>query len=186
MHISQLTFAVSLLTTLASAQDAPSDSYAPTYVHCPSDLQIRPASDGLSPEEQAWRKLRLPNVVESLPAYLQAASIPGLSIDQYMAKVNASNVPITGIAVSGGGSQSGFGGLGMWQALDARYPPAQKAGTGGFVQTLTYMTGLSGGGLYFVAPLYVKLILYPTSLTLNLPGRPTTSAVSPIFVSTQI
>ena len=159
MYISKLTFALSLLTTLTTAQNGPSGSYAPTYVDCPSNLQIRPASDGLSPEEQAWRKLRLPNVVENLPAYLQAASIPGLSVDQYMAKINASNVPITGIAVSGGGSQSGMGGLGVWQAMDARYPPAAKAGTGGFVQTLTYMSGLSGGGLYFVNPLYVEPIL---------------------------
>lgn len=59
------------------------------------------------------------------------------------------------MAISGGGTQSSVGGLGLWQAFDERYPPAVEAGVGGLTQCLTYLTGLSGGGCVTVASLYV-------------------------------
>lgn len=74
-------------------------------------------------------------------------------MDQYLGAVNISNVPIVGLAVSGGGTQSGLGGLGLWQAFDERYAPANAAGTGGLAQCLTYLTGLSGGGFLSVSSL---------------------------------
>ena len=55
------------------------------------------------------------------------------------------------MTISGGGTQSGIGGLGVWQAFDARYARAVSAGTGGLTQVLSYMTGLSGGGAATVA-----------------------------------
>lgn len=69
----------------------------------------------------------------------------------YIQQLNASNSPVVGLSVSGGGTQSGIGGLGVWQAYDARYQPAVDARTGGLVQVLSYITGLSGGGAVTVA-----------------------------------
>jgi len=150
-----LPFVLYLLTLWVgsvSAQNLTSP-YAPTRVTCPANLTIRPAHPGLSPQEKAWRSLRFEQVMKSLAPYLENANITGFQINQYLSKINASTVPIAGLAISGGGSQSGMGGLGLWQAFDARYPPAVKAGTGGLAQCLSYLTGLSGGGLNTVVPL---------------------------------
>lgn len=51
------------------------------------------------------------------------------------------------MAISGGGYVSSLNGLGAYQAMDARYPPAVSARTGGLAQCLTYITGLSGGSI---------------------------------------
>lgn len=51
------------------------------------------------------------------------------------------------MAISGGGYVATLTGLGAYQAMDARYPPALCAKTGGVAQCLTYLTGLSGGSV---------------------------------------
>ena len=144
-----------LLTFLSTVSSAapPSSPYAPTTLKCPKHLAVRSASDGLSSEEKAWRKLRLAEVASSLKSYLPTANIPGFDIDSYLSNIDYTNAPIAGMAISGGGSQSGMGGLGLWQAFDDRYKPSVEAGTGGLVQCLTYLSGLSGGGLTAVLPL---------------------------------
>jgi lysophospholipase len=109
------------------------------------------AWQGLSAEESSWRNTRLTNVVDELKTYLPRANISSFNVTSYISKLNASNAPVVGLAISGGGTQSGLGGLGLWQALDARYPPAVVAGTGGLQQCLSYLTGLSGGGFFTVA-----------------------------------
>jgi lysophospholipase len=126
--------------------------YAPGYVSCPSDLAVRPASSGLSTEEQSWRELRQKEVLNSLGSYLQTANISGFNVTGYLKKINASNVPIAGLAISGGGSQSGMTGLGLYQAFDARNDASVKAGTGGLLQCLSYFSGLSGGGFNTILP----------------------------------
>lgn len=150
-----LTIGLCLLTILSSTILAQSTSspYAPIVVQCPNNLHIRPAKDGLSTQEKQWRKLRFEHVASSLSPYLKTANISGFNITEYTSKINASTVPIAGLAIAGGGSQSGMGGLGLWQAFDNRYAPAVKAGTGGLAQCLSYLSGLSGGGIYTVVPL---------------------------------
>ncbi|OAP62721.1 hypothetical protein AYL99_01948 [Fonsecaea erecta] len=152
MFISFL-FLLVWFSTAAVTQNASSPPYAPTFVQCPSNLRIRPAQNGLSPREQQWRQQRLGNVVKALSSYLTNANISNFQVKQYLSKINASTAPVVGMAISGGGSQSGMGGLGLFQAFDNRYPPAVKAGTGGLVQCLSYLTGLSGGGFTTVLPL---------------------------------
>lgn len=108
---------------------------------------------GLSADEKAWRKTRLEHVVQSLRTYLPNTNLTGFNITNYLSRLNSTNAPVVGLAISGGGSQSGIGGLGIWQAFDNRYPPAVAAGTGGLTQCLTYLTGLSGGGFLTVSAL---------------------------------
>ncbi len=108
-------------------------------------------TQGLSKEETDWRKTRLTHVIQSLETYLPRTNITGFNVTEYISKLKASNAPVVGLAISGGGSQSGMGGLGLWQAFDERYAPAVAAGIGGLQQCLTYLTGLSGGGYMTVA-----------------------------------
>jgi lysophospholipase len=52
--------------------------------------------------------------------------------------------PKIGIAVSGGGYRAAQYGAGVLSALDARNDSAKAAGTGGFLQVTSYLSGLSG------------------------------------------
>ncbi|KAK7215051.1 hypothetical protein V2G26_003054 [Clonostachys chloroleuca] len=133
------------------AQGSGADPYAPVYTSCPQDLSIRAASSGLSDNEKAWRDLHAKQIIPELKSYLTLANISGFDVQQYIDQINATNLPIVGLSVSGGGTQSGLGGLGIWQAYDARNPGAIASRTGGLSQILSYMTGLSGGGAITVA-----------------------------------
>jgi lysophospholipase len=105
----------------------------------------------LSDNEKAWRDLHAKQIIPELQSYLTLANISGFDVQQYINQINATNLPIVGLSVSGGGTQSGLGGLGIWQAYDARNPGAIASRTGGLSQILSYMTGLSGGGAITVA-----------------------------------
>ncbi|KAF5231184.1 hypothetical protein FANTH_13504 [Fusarium anthophilum] len=144
---------VLLLTSLFSftlAQGG-ADPYAPVYTTCPSSLKIRKASDGLSDEESSWREQRAKQMIPNLQDYLKLANISDFNVTNYINKLKTDDVPIVGLSVSGGGTQSGLGGLGVWQAFDARSAVARAARTGGLTQLLSYITGLSGGGAVTVS-----------------------------------
>jgi len=124
----------------------PNGTYAPGYVQCPSDFGLRPAV-GLSPNETAWLQKRRENIVNALTSYLSLANLTDFNTTAYIVNItsNASYVPTSAMAISGGGYDSCLNGLGAYQAMDARYPPAVGARTGGLAQCLTYIMGLSGG-----------------------------------------
>ncbi|KAI3582955.1 acyl transferase/acyl hydrolase/lysophospholipase [Fusarium oxysporum f. sp. albedinis] len=142
-----------LLTSLFSFTLAQSgaDPYAPVYTTCPSSLKIRKASDGLSDEESSWREQRAKQIIPNLENYLKLANITNFNVTNYINKLKSDDVPIVGLSVSGGGTQSGLGGLGVWQAFDARSAIARAARTGGLTQLFSYITGLSGGGAVTVS-----------------------------------
>ncbi|KAF5266373.1 hypothetical protein FOXYS1_2784, partial [Fusarium oxysporum] len=142
-----------LLTSLFSFTLAQSgaDPYAPVYTTCPSSLKIRKASDGLSDEESSWREQRAKQIIPNLEDYLKLANITNFNVTNYINKLKSDDVPIVGLSVSGGGTQSGLGGLGVWQAFDARSAIARAARTGGLTQLFSYITGLSGGGAVTVS-----------------------------------
>lgn len=54
-------------------------------------------------------------------------------------------MPVIAYANSGGGWRSSFTGIGGLRALDASFPAALQQGTGGLLQSMTYLAGLSGG-----------------------------------------
>ncbi|KAF0642659.1 hypothetical protein FPSE5266_05568 [Fusarium pseudograminearum] len=109
------------------------------------------AFTGLSNEESSWRERRAKQMMPNLEDYLKLVKISGFDINGYMDKLKEEDVPIVGLSVSGGGTQSGLGGLGIWKAFDARSDAAIAARTGGLTQLLSYITGLSGGGAVTVS-----------------------------------
>ncbi|RGP76935.1 hypothetical protein FLONG3_5019 [Fusarium longipes] len=149
---SQYLLLLSACSTFALAQEGSgADPYVPVYTQCPRDLRIRPARDGLSDEESSWRERRAKQMMPNLEDYLKLVNITDFNINRYMEKLREDDVPIVGLSVSGGGTQSGMGGLGIWKAYDARSDAAIAARTGGLTQLLSYITGLSGGGAVTVA-----------------------------------
>lgn len=87
----------------------------------------------------------------NLEGYLKLVKITDFDINEYIDKLKEDDVPVVGLSVSGGGTQSGLGGLGVWKAFDARSDAAIAARTGGLTQLLSYITGLSGGGAVTVS-----------------------------------
>ncbi|KAJ7213299.1 acyl transferase/acyl hydrolase/lysophospholipase [Mycena haematopus] len=120
----------------------------PTYGTCPSNVTyVRPASEGLSPEESNWLDSRRPQVIAALESYLSLAAIPGFDVSSYISTLsaNSSAVPVIGQAYSGGGTRASMGGIGFYQSFDSRYNKSVVAKTGGLSQATTYVAGLSGG-----------------------------------------
>jgi lysophospholipase len=126
----------------------PSESYAPVYVECPSkERWIRPAT-GLSSQEAAWVQGRKSVVLNAFTAYLQRLNITDLDLPALvnaMKSHNNSGVPTISMAISGGGWLSANTGVGVLRAFDSRFPDALDQRTGGLLQSMTYIAGLSGG-----------------------------------------
>ena len=130
------------------AQDL-SKSYAPVYFDCPSEFEfIRPASQGLNPVEARWLHNRKRIVTYALADYLNRLDLKDFNVGQYidgLYKSNYSAVPTIALAISGGGFASAYTGTGALNALDNRIDAANAAGTGGLLQSMSYLTGQSGG-----------------------------------------
>jgi len=121
-------------TTSAAAIDprAALSPYVPTSVACPTTPLLRPAK-GLGASESAYVTARKSKADVSLAAWL-AKTDPAFS---------NTTLPSLGLAISGGGLRSLLSGAGVFQAFDSR---DSTSGTSGLFQSLTYQSGLSGGG----------------------------------------
>jgi len=135
-------------STNSSIEQSLATSYAPITVPCPCDIQwIRPAT-GLNQLEADWVYGRKQNVLYALEEYLERLQIEDLNVPQYINLLRSSNfskVPTLGFAISGGGWASAFTGTGALRALDSRLEAATQQRTGGLLQSMTYISGLSGG-----------------------------------------
>ena len=138
------------LLAISLAVTAQQDGYAPIRVDCPSDISlVRPASNGLSTREAAWTDKRKAVVTSALSDYLSRLSLTDFCIDTYIAGLKASKhaaTPTIGFAISGGGWASSLTGTGALRALDARLNASNDARTGGLLQSMSYLSGQSGGG----------------------------------------
>ncbi|KAG0149574.1 hypothetical protein CROQUDRAFT_88911 [Cronartium quercuum f. sp. fusiforme G11] len=149
---------VSLPFVVINAAQTP-HSYAAQYTGCPSESIIRQAgtvekgTQALGKKESTYveerRKRVIPgayrdylsNVEESLrghserlPSYVRRI-LRGDKVDR----------PHVSAAISGGGLRASYVGAGVLNGFDGRNSSAVAAGTGGLLQALDYITGLSGG-----------------------------------------
>lgn len=142
------TFAGFVFAGNPSLQQAFNENYAPVTIPCPKDMQwIRPAN-GLNKAEAEWVLGRKRNVLYALEEYLERLQIEGLDIPQYielLRNTNFAQVPTLGLVISGGGWASALTGTGVLRALDSRLEAATEQRTGGLLQSMTYISGLSGG-----------------------------------------
>ncbi|KAL1979118.1 hypothetical protein VTN96DRAFT_6768 [Rasamsonia emersonii] len=124
------------------------ESYAPITVACPSDVEwIRPAT-GLNPKERDWVYGRKKTVLFALGDYLDRLDMQDFDVGEYICRLRENDyvhVPTIGFAISGGGWASALTGTGALRALDS-LEAAREQGTGGLLQSMTYISGLSGGG----------------------------------------
>lgn len=142
-----------LFAAISAAQSSSSPtnssiSYAPTIVPCPKHEQwIRPPH-GLSEAESKWLRSHKKVALDALTGYLERLNLTDFDTCKYTEALKGSDyehVPVLGYAISGGGTASSYTGTGGLRALDNRIPGTVEAGTGGLLQVMSYMSGLSGG-----------------------------------------
>lgn len=145
------------LPTLSQAVAA--QAYTPTRVACPSGKPlVRLAGTGsqiLSQQEADYiarrKSYTLPSAWSNYLANVRSySSANQLTLPTYVQQLLGSGrVPdgmTVGMAVSGGGYRAAIVGGGMINAFDGRNVTSVKAGTGGLLQGVSYLSGLSGGG----------------------------------------
>jgi lysophospholipase len=100
-----------------------------------------PKNQSLHPREEEYVNTRLTTVI---PKEWENWIGDGLAIGYNLSSFNRSRFPKIGIAVSGGGYRAAQYGAGVLSAFDARNESAKAAGTGGFLQVTSYLSGLGG------------------------------------------
>ncbi|MCJ1291996.1 hypothetical protein MMC34_003546 [Xylographa carneopallida] len=144
-------FKMLLIFAIAAVAYAANSSltYAPTIVSCPENQQwIRPAGE-LSSVEAQWLYGRKRVVLDAFSAYLERLKLEDFDVCKYtraLKDCNYAHVPTIGFGISGGGAASAFTGAGGLRALDARIPGTTEQRVGGLLQSISYISGLSGGG----------------------------------------
>lgn len=151
---------ISALLVPTLGQSVAAQAYTPQPVTCPPTSLVRSAGAGaqsLGSEEAAYVSTRKSTVLPGAwSAYLSnveayvAANLNNVTVPDYVKDLlGGDQVPdglTVGMAVSGGGYRAAFVGGGIMNALDARNTKSAQAGTGGLLQGLSYLSGLSGGG----------------------------------------
>ncbi|CAD6890551.1 unnamed protein product [Tilletia controversa] len=138
---------------LLRGRSSPTGTYAPALVACPpasadrTNGLIRNASNyALSNSEADYiakhRSVRAPDWASYLRRVGLDGAFPG-GADNFTKTV--SNLPKAALALSGGGYRATLVGGGMVQAFDGRNATANQRGTGGILQLVDYIAGLSGG-----------------------------------------
>ena len=154
------------LTGVVYALNGSVADYAPLVNQpCPNvttDPLLRvftPKNQTLHPREEEYVDTRLSAVIpDAWKDWIGDGSAIGYNLSAFV-DVSGSNgngnttganvtttrrFPKIGIAVSGGGYRAAQYGAGVLSALDARNDSAKAAGTGGFLQVTSYLSGLSG------------------------------------------
>ncbi|KZT29198.1 lysophospholipase [Neolentinus lepideus HHB14362 ss-1] len=142
-------------------QTAASKAYTPSVGACPEGFALHrsvgTSNQTLSSAESAYISSRksevLPGAWKSYLANVQATSN---SLPSYVASILSGDngttaYPTLGIATSGGGHRAAIFGAGVLNALDGRNGTSAKAGTGGLLQSATYISGLSGGSWLLIS-----------------------------------
>lgn len=155
-----------LLTTLlvslpfvALGQQEAALAYTPSVSACPPGTQlVRLAGtthQTLSADEDAYISERESHVTpEAWSSYLAnvhaSAKRTNTTLPLYVDAILGSYMPAMhpslSITASGGGYRAAIFGAGVLSALDARNTTSAQAGTGGLLQSASYIGGLSGGG----------------------------------------
>ena len=131
-----MTALLEVTTAIVRTERSTVEPYAPYHVECSADSLLRPATS-LSANESSYTISRKALADQALVEWLR--KILGSSVS-----VSECKLPTLALAMSGGGPKAGLLAAGVVQGLDSRdssYPIS------GLLQSLTYMSALSGGTL---------------------------------------
>ncbi|KAI9848236.1 MAG: Lysophospholipase 1 [Thelocarpon superellum] len=141
------------------SMDFADERYKPIVVDCPATRPTIRDGSGLSPNEEAWLKIRRPNTVQPMRDFLTRVfndtTYPDVAADFDRISGNFSLLPNIGITASGGGYRAMLNGAGGIKAFDNRTAVEGPGSLGGLLQASTYLAGLSGGS-WLVGSIYVN------------------------------
>ncbi|KAA1085371.1 Lysophospholipase 1 [Puccinia graminis f. sp. tritici] len=134
-------------------------SYAPQNAECPSTSLIRAAgtvtsrNQALGTKESLYiRERRKTVVADAYEDYMKNVESSmrrnRARLPEYVKRIllgPSDHLPRVSGAMSGGGLRASFVGAGILNALDGRNQTSASKGTGGLLQVMDYITGLSGG-----------------------------------------
>ncbi|POW16927.1 hypothetical protein PSHT_06582 [Puccinia striiformis] len=152
MFVSEsLYFLIIFLCTYSLSQD-----YAPQHVDCPARSLIRSVASGnqaLGTEESLYIQQRRATIAPgAYQNYYQnvysSVRRSRAHVPEYVKRIllgKPDELPRVSAALSGGGLRASVVGAGILNALDGRNETSVNKGTGGLLQALDYLTGLSGG-----------------------------------------
>ena len=141
-----------------TAQSAAALAYAPVLQTCPDGTSLvrevgpnartQKLSSGEAQYVSARQSRILPRAWAEYLSNVQhhtRAKLPSYVNEILLGRHGRDALPTLGIATSGGGHRAAIFGAGVLNALDGRNRTAAHAGTGGLLQSATYLAGLSGG-----------------------------------------
>lgn len=169
LHLLAFLFALPLFVL---GQEAAAVAYTPSSSACPRGTKlVRLAGttrQELNTEESAYISTRetkvLPNAWATYLANVKAsAKSTRTSVPNYVSEIlgshNPALFPRLAITASGGGYRAAIFSAGVFSTLDGRNATSVHAGTGGLLQTASYIGGLSGGSWLLSSLLQAN---YPT------------------------
>lgn len=133
--------------SLTAAQNT-TDAYAPYMVDCPANFTLTRKPDSISPRELCYVQQRKAKAAEPFVNYLARLNLADFDLATYAQLIKNDStrlMPSLAYANSGGAWRSAFSGIGGLLALDSQTPGANEARIGGLYQSMTYISGLSGG-----------------------------------------
>lgn len=169
-----------LSSSVRARQSAVAEALTPKFSQCPPGTSlVRSAGttvQTLGPDEERYITTRkqeiLPNAWKSYLHNLQkkASSLDVELPDYISCLLNLPNLtPTLGIAISGGGYKAAAFGAANLEVLDSRNGSSVKFGTGGLLQSTSYVTGLSGSSWLLTSliqanfPTFEELVFGPKS-----------------------
>ncbi|KAF2398641.1 lysophospholipase [Trichodelitschia bisporula] len=159
-------------------------AYSPVDNSCPPTRPSIRAAHALSNREKDWLTLRRSTARPAMRELLTRIGIADFDAGAWMDK-HANDMPVVGIAFSGGGYRALLNGAGALAAFDSRTPGSTGKGhVGGVLQASTYVAGLSGGS-WLVGSIYVNNFSSVSDIISTAPDKSSTGNLwqfqNPIF-----
>lgn len=120
-------------------------AYAPKATECPDGDVVREAKE-LHEKEKEYIQKRQEITNEKLAKFLKdVAQLSDFDSQSFIDDNKDTHNITIGLAYSGGGFRAMLNGAGQMLALDDRYDELSLKGLGGLLQSVSYLSGLSGG-----------------------------------------
>ncbi|EGG07350.1 uncharacterized protein MELLADRAFT_105902 [Melampsora larici-populina 98AG31] len=135
-------------------ENSPSGGYAPIKEDCPADFKININYTAIMSEgEASYVQEKASNSVQGWAEYLTRANLTDFDVADFLSQATSTEgnalagktLPNIGFAASGGGHRAMLYSASILAAFDGRDSDARDSRTGGILQLMNYISGLSGG-----------------------------------------
>ncbi|KAH9814848.1 lysophospholipase [Melampsora americana] len=135
-------------------ENSPSGGYAPIKEDCPTDFKLNLNHTAIiSDGEASYVQEKASKSVQGWVEYLTRVNLTDFDVADFLSSATSSEgsavagqtLPNIGFAASGGGHRAMLYSASILAAFDGRESDARDSRTGGILQLMNYISGLSGG-----------------------------------------